>query len=421
MYQKRKVERNIFYIIYLENIAGRLAVCMGVTMKKVILFRGGVETLEYFSKQIGESLTSLGYEVFIFDLQDMLGSFMDLLMFCEKGEAVMITFNFIGISGESVFSREQGLFFDEYGIKCINIVVDHPFYYHKQLRKLPNDYIQFCIDRTHLQYMKRYFPKVKLGGFLPLAGTEIFRKEGRLKASQRKMDIIFTGNYTPPETFNKQINRLGKEYADFYHGIIDDLTANTEQTMEEVFERHIKADIPNATDKDLKKCMENMIFLDLYVRFYMRGRVVKTLADHGFKVHIFGNGFERISYKKPENIILGGSVKSIVCLRKLAKARLSLNVMPWFKDGAHDRVFSAALNGAVNLTDGSKYLREVFSGTEDVCFYELGQMEKLPDLAERLLKDYDLMDFMAEQAYETAKVHTWAERTKVLEKYISSD
>ena len=159
-------------------------------MKKVILFSGGVETLEYFSKQIGEVLASWGYEVFTFDLQDMLGSFMDLLMFCEKGEAVMITFNFIGISGESVFLRDKGLFFDEYGIKCINIVVDHPFYYHKQLGKLPKDYIQFCIDRTHIQYMKRYFPKVRMGEFLPLAGTGVFRKEGRLKAADRKMDII---------------------------------------------------------------------------------------------------------------------------------------------------------------------------------------------------------------------------------------
>ncbi len=389
-------------------------------MKKVILFRGGVETLEYFSEQIGDTLTEMGYEVFIFDLQDMFGSFMDLLMFCEKGEAVMITFNFIGISGESIFIREQGLFFDEYEIKCINIVVDHPFYYHKQLRKLPENYIQFCIDRTHMQYMKQYFPDVKLGEFLPLAGTEIFRKDGRLKAEQRKMDIIFTGNYTPPKTFEKAINRLGKEYAEFYHGIIDDLIANTGQTMDKVFVRHIKADIPEASEEDLKKCMENMIFIDLYVRFYMREKAVKTLVDNGFKVHIFGNGFERIQYKHPENMIPGGGVKSIVCLRKLARARLSLNVMPWFKDGAHDRVFNAALNGAVNITDGSRYLHEIFTGTDDVCFYELEHMERIPELAERLLNDYELIDYMAEQAYETAKIHTWKERTKVLERYITS-
>lgn len=386
-------------------------------MKKVILFRGGVETLEDFSRQIGDSLLALGYQIFIFDLNDMFTSFTELLMFCENGEAVMITFNFIGLSGEPIFQSNSGLFFDEYGIKCINIIVDHPFYYHKQLRKLPKDYIQFCVDRTHMRYMKQYFPKVKIGEFLPLAGTQVRIKGERLKASQRKTDILFTGNYTPPEKFNKQINRLGKEYADFYHGIIDDLLSDTNQTMDDVFVRHIKTDIPNATDKELKLCMENMIFIDLYVRFYMRRKAVKMLVDNGYKVNVVGSGFDMIQYKYPNNIIIEGSAKSIVCQRKLARSKISLNVMPWFKDGAHDRVFSAALNGAVNITDGSKYLHEVFTGKDDVCYYELNQIEKLPELAESLLSDYERMDYMAEQAYLVAKLHTWAERTLILKKY----
>ena len=54
-------------------------------MKKIILFRGGVETLEYFSKQIGDTLQNAGHEIFIFDMQDMFGSFHDLLLFCKKG------------------------------------------------------------------------------------------------------------------------------------------------------------------------------------------------------------------------------------------------------------------------------------------------------------------------------------------------
>lgn len=387
-------------------------------MKKIILFRGGVETLEYFSKQIGDTLQNAGHEIFIFDMQDMFGSFHDLLLFCKKGEGILITFNFIGLSGEPIFQRENGLFFDEYDIKCINIVVDHPFYYHKQLRNLPKDYLQFCIDRTHLAYMQTYFPTVQMGEFLPLAGTEIIRTSGRRTVEQRDIDIIFTGNYTPPHTFDKDINRLGAEYAEFYHGIIDDLISNPNQTMDEVFVRHIKRDIPDAGMEDLKQCMENMIFIDLYVRFYMREKAVKTLVDNGFHVHIFGNGFDRISYKHPECITFGGGVKSIVCLRKLGKAKISLNVMPWFKDGAHDRVFSAALNGAVNLTDGSQYLKEVFTGKNAISFYDLKQMERLPELAERLLSDKHLLEEMAEQAYAVAREHTWENRTKVLMKYV---
>lgn len=31
--------------------------------------------------------------------------------------------------------------------------------------------MQFCIDKKHLQYMKRFYGNIELGPFLPLAGT----------------------------------------------------------------------------------------------------------------------------------------------------------------------------------------------------------------------------------------------------------
>lgn len=51
----------------------------------------------------------------------------------------------------------------------------------------------------------------------------------------------------------------------------------------------------------------------------------------------------------------------------LADAKVSLNVMPWFKDGAHDRVFNSILNGAVCVTDPSRYLEEELHEGEGVA------------------------------------------------------
>lgn len=381
-------------------------------IQKIIMFKGGVETLAYFSEQMKYALVKRGYEVFTFDLEDCFNSFMELLSFCKKGEAILLTFNFIGISKEEIFVRDGKMFFDEYDIPCINIVVDHPFYYHRQLNHLPKYYAQYCIDKTHVKYMETYFPKVKLLGFLPLGGTQVRNREDWSLAKDRKYDILFTGNYTPPSKFEKQINRLGEEYADFYHGIIDDLTGNPGQTMDDVMTRHVLRDIPDATKNDLKHVMENMIFIDLYVRFHFRGKVVKALVDAGYKVHVIGNGLDMIPYKHPENLVMEGNARSLVCLKKMTKAKISLNVMPWFKDGAHDRIFNAALNGAVSLTDGSKYLHEVFDGKEALTFYDLQRIDKVPELAGEMLGDCDRLDEMAARAYETAHCHRWENRVE---------
>ncbi len=62
--------------------------------------------------------------------------------------------------------------------------------------------------------------------------------------------------------------------------------------------------------------------------------------------------------RHPENIINGRLQDSYGCLKAISQAKISLNVMPWFKEGAHDRVFNSMLNGAVCFTDWSLYFEE---------------------------------------------------------------
>lgn len=392
-------------------------------MKKIILFKGGVETLEFFSKQLAIAFNEMGYHTFFFDIQNQFDSFNELICFCHKDEAVMITFNFIGLSGETIFNNNGKLFFDEYGIRCINIVVDHPFYYYKNFQTLPKDYIQFCIDKTHIKYMNRFHGNVKLGTFLPLAGTAYsvsgYNTDSSNNFVQRSIDIIFTGNYTPPSKFEPEITRLGDEYTRFYMDIIDDLTAHPWLTIDSAFETHITRDIPDISDKDLDLCMSNMIFIDLYIRFYMRGKIIKTLVDNGFKVDVFGSGLDLQHYEHPENLIIHGGVNSLTCLRRLTTAKISLNIMPWFKDGAHDRIFNAAMNGAVNLTDGSLYLHEIFDGKNALAFYELSDINKICDITDNLLSNSEKLKQMSENAIKiTSGWHTWYQRAAILKQYI---
>lgn len=389
-------------------------------MKKIILFRGAVETLAFFSNELQNAFIQMGYETFVFDISQPLESFNGLLEFCKKGEAVAVTFNFIGLSGEPIFNDSGNNFFDVYKIKCINIVVDHPFYYHQNLHALPHDYIQFCIDQTHIAYMKRFFKNVRLGPFLPLAGTMFQKSNPPLPIRNReKIDIIFTGNYTPLSLYEKQITRINDEYTNFYRGIIDDLISNPANPMDIIFEKHIRRDIPDISDTDLAKCMENMIFIDLYIRFYVRGKVLGTLADGGFKITTYGSGLEQIPCKHPENLIKKGSANSLLCLKKLSQSKISLNVMPWFKNGGHDRIFNAALNGAVNLTDSSIFLDKLFGQKNAVAFYDLKYIEELPEITQDLLSDEEKLQTMASNAYQLTKNdHTWYQRAEIIARQI---
>lgn len=118
---------------------------------------------------------------------------------------------------------------------------------------------------------------------------------------------------------------------------------------------------------------------------------------------------------------MGRPLNSQECLEKIMASRISVNVMPWFKDGAHDRIFNTMLNGAVCLTDSSLYLEEILKDEENVLLYNPSHMEVVPEKVGRLLEEpgQKTLQNIREQAYHTAlKDHTWASRASVLERWI---
>ena len=381
-------------------------------MRKVIVFEHGVETLSFFSMELANYFKEKGLSVFVYDLEtdEPAKQLRNLKKFCKTGETFVVTFNFNGIRGEEEFYDRGELLWKQLEIPCVNIMVDHPFYYPSLLDKVKKElgqqlYYQVSIDKDHKRFIERFYPELRGNlTFFPLAGTGCPQQE-------KEYDVVFVGNYTPPFDFRKYMERIDDEYTAFYEGIIADLILNPDTTMEQAFERHLKREMGELSEQDLKVCMENMIFIDLYVRFYFRGNIIKTLAEADIPVYVWGTGWEKLPCEKTENIILMGPTDTAGCLDALAKAKVALNVMPWFKNGSHDRVYSAMLNHAVCVTDESVYLREQLRDEEQVLFYSLHDYSHLPDRIKELLVEPARRENIAQNGFMYAKEHhTWRAR-----------
>ena len=199
-------------------------------------------------------------------------------------------------------------------------------------------------------------------------------------------------------------------------GIIDELIAEPDRTVEEVALAHVRRETGSDSIKELRLVLYKMLFVDLYVRNFFRGKAVQTLCDGGFPVTVIGKGWEKLPLKKKENLVLRPRTDSAGCLAALQEAKLSLNVLPWFKDGAHDRVWNSILNGAVCLTDPSAFLKEVLPDQTGVRYYSLKTMEtELPKLAEQLLSDPALCEEILKRGLPVAmQQHTWKQRAETL-------
>ena len=391
-------------------------------MKKIMFFEGDIETQGYFSRQIAEAMQEIGHDVFLYDLSRPWSSTEKFFRFFEKGNTVLVNFNFHGMSGEEFFLDENGrMMWDALDIPSYNIVVDHPMYYHHFLEKVPANYHHISIDRNHEKYMERFFSEIVRGPFLPLAGTELHPNKSNAPIACRRYDVMMVGNYCAPKTFERFITRIDDEYTAFYYGMIDDLMANPHRTVEEVAEAHLIDELGEVPEEELKKTMAALTFIDLYVRYTLRGRIVQELVDAGIRVHVFGDGWDLLPCRHEENLILMNNLDSVGCLKKLCQAKISLNVMPWFKDGAHDRIFNSMLNGAVCLTDSSVYLDGILHDDVDSSIYSLKQIECLPEIVGKLLADPERMQQIADAGYHLARSgHTWAHRAEQLHTLIES-
>lgn len=408
---------------------------------KILFIKNAVETLGYFSEQLALGLERLGYDIYFMDYDDLYESLNQLPRFVQKGRTALITFNFIGLGDEEIFRTETGhLLWEEYAIKYINVLVDHPLYFHTRLLHPLSDMTIFCVDKEHVTYLKRFYPGLHVK-FLPLAGNVRLDRElclagggerrgvtaagsrdvwncakNTIPYEKRRYDIVFTANYVPLGWLEEQLQGLEKAYQEFYWGIIEDLLAKPAQSVDVVLERHIREELGEALDGDIRGAMAGMVLVDLYVRTYMRGKIVRELAEAGIEIHVFGAGWEQLACKMPQKLIQNGrQISSAACVDVIQNARISLNVQPWFKDGVHDRVFTAMLQQTVSLTDDSRYLRRTFTDGEDIVFFSLEGCSYLPDLVHMLLREEENAWQIAQNGYRKAVLrHTWQCRAAVL-------
>lgn len=382
-------------------------------MKRIVMFEGGVETLAFFSHQMAEQFKQMGYAVFFYDLQNEEHSAKKLRKFIRVGETVLVTFNFQGLEKEDgVYKNGVGYIWDTYKVPCYNIAADHPYFYHEQLADLPRSYHHISVDREQERYFKRFYPEFKHEGFLPLAGTEL----GQEQMCGKCYDVIFTGNYTKLSFFEPYINWINDEYAAFYRGIIDELISWPYQTVEQVALKHCEREMGKEPDEQLRIALSKMIFIDLYVRNYWRGKVVRTLVNAGITVDVVGKGWNELEgVECPQKLRIHPQTDSFCCLKMIQQSKISMNIMPWFKDGAHDRVFNSILNGAVCVSDRSKYLCEELKDEEGICYFDLEHVDMLPDKMKDLLQnENEMQDIVARGREKVLDMHTWAKRATTI-------
>ncbi len=393
-------------------------------MKRLIFFVGVYDTLDLFTYELKREFDALGYESMVFDVREMAQSLKELSAFASRPVKAVITFNNLGFNMELHAGRNL---WEELKIPCINILMDHPFCYRNALDNAPANSVVLCTDRNHMRYLQRFYPQIPITGYLPHAGKELPGE--RRPIAGRSIDVLYAGNLS--KSFADNIMPDLSKYTSFDAGKIcrrayEDLVAHPFKTTEEALEQALLAEGLKLPDSELKNIIADLHFVDLYAVSHYREKTVQSLAEHGMNVRIYGAGWESCPWIQLPNVNFCGKIPAEEVVLKMQDAKIVLSTMTWFKDGTHDRVFNGMLQGAVAMTDTSGYMKEEFCGVPDgegsgednreLVFFELEALEKLPLLAEEVLRNPERAQQIADRGYAKARQsHTWRSRALELE------
>lgn len=378
---------------------------------RVILMVGLYDTLDIFTYELKKEFEKIGLEVMIFNSQDMEGSMIKLSEFIKEPVKAVVTFNNLGFNMELI--KGQNIW-EQLQIPCINILMDHPFIHKKALDNAPANAVVICPDRNHMKFVQRFYPQIPIVGFLPHGGKA---KDISIKPiCERSIDILYAGgiSYKFIEQSKPDFKEFTFDAKKIANETYEELINNPDRTTEDVIEERLLHNGIILSDNELLNVIEKLHYIDMMAVSYYREKTVKTLVDAGFKVTLYGTGWEVCDWIDNENLDYIGRVSADEIVDLMYDSKIVLNTMTWFKDGTHDRVFNGMLAGAVAVTDSSIYMKENFTDNELVMF-ELEDIDKLPHIINDLVTDKYKMQKIADEGRKKAlQFHSWEKRADEL-------
>ena len=281
---------------------------------------------------------------------------------------------------------------NEYLLNYFNIpiwhyILDHPLYHYEALSATIHNFNIICLDMNHAALIKESFPHIRSVHVMPLAADNfqsLQQTSGSLSGSldpythnaskvlsgyfKRPDNLIFTGTYTDPI---KTSLLYSSRHSLDNHPLFTLLLEKPGLTQEAAVKELIEADILN-TDMRPVEYLYNNFLVDVFLQAVIREEIITQIIKNHIDIIIYGHGWDAFADKcdilapdisKYLHIRPEVSYSSLPCI--YASSQISVNQMPWFKYGIHDRIPLSLMNGCLCLSDTSDYFTYVLKNKSD--------------------------------------------------------
>lgn len=378
-----------------------------------VIGKSQYDSTSVFMTQMADRMAACGWQVTILDGRKEKEYTEQRKAVIKAEYDVIFSINGMLLEEDSVLGK---ILLQKKDVLYCTYLMDHPLIHYERLK---NQYPQVFVlspDRNHVKFMDQYMKNIYAEAFLPHGGCQ---NSKCVPYKQRKYNITFMGSYSDPGRNMERIDRYPLQMAEMMKKAVGRMTDDPEMTIEEALLQCLDFQKINVKDHEFAQILSEFREVDRYVRSYFRDKVIRVLVENGIVVDVFGDGWDKFVTAHTECLRIHPAVGYEESLELVGDSKISLNVMPWFKDGAHDRIFSAMMCGTVCLTDGSKYLSEQFREQENIYFYSLKGLKYLPSKVHQILLNTDKSAEVAANGKKLAmQEHTWEARADEVMNYL---
>lgn len=309
---------------------------------------------------------------------------------------------------------DDSYFLDRIKAPFYDIILDHPLYHHDTLKQKISNFHVLCLDENHKEYIKTYYPHILSANVFPMTGEDIAPQDTGYP--EKNIDILFSGTYTDYREVEASIDTCPGFLGDLTRKLIAKMQENTSLTQEEAL-RQLLPDLEEAEiiEETFPLHMQACFLCDTYLRTLKRERLLLHLANEKLPLTVCGNGWRKSPLAEFSHVRIIDDTSFYDTFSLFRQSKITLNLLPEFKNGSHDRVYSAMLNHSLCLTDKSPYLEKEFQDGREICFYNMQDLEGVSQRIWELLSCEELLVDITEKGYVRAKErHCWRDRVEYL-------
>ncbi|MBI1272761.1 MAG: hypothetical protein GC131_01570 [Alphaproteobacteria bacterium] len=314
---------------------------------------------------VREMLQPYNFKTEIVDLRAANG--LEKTMNILRTRQVIFAFAFAGVG--STLQGKKGNLWEELKIPFLSLMFDHPFY-NLGNHAIDTSYVINCYYyRDFYDVQKQYIKSKQPTALLPMAAPQTHPFYADMPWNERDIGALYLKSGVAIGKVVKKFSEASSEVRAIIQDLIPIVCARTDAYLTDLVQARMKDQGALLDDpKNWKAFVFIVRMLDEYVRAWRSTHMVQAIKGVEGVV-IIGNGWDHIDKTGCRAIFLPGEAAG-KAYQRYRRSKCVINTNPYFRYGAHERIYEAMKTMGCSITDSNDFYAEHFSGLPNFMSFQ---------------------------------------------------